>query len=139
MKYGSLVIEKKEYVLLKRLLNLSGYSKDEIVRRSVRKLINEMDTAQIVDDMEMPHDVVRFNSTVSISSEMGWYKAFQLVFPNERDVKQDKISILTPLGAAIIGYAEGDIVAWDFLDGPKQMRLDRVVQKRKPINISMVF
>lgn len=98
MKYGVLVIEKKEYVLLKKLMNLSGYYKDSTLRKSVQKLVGEMESAKIYDEANMPDDVIRFNSTVTIVSENGWRKQFKLVMPSDSDVKSDKISILTPWG-----------------------------------------
>mgnify|MGYP000347880173 CR=1 FL=1 len=60
MKYGSLVIEKKEYVLLKRLMNLSGYYKDETFRKSVEKLVHELKSAHIIDDDEMPDEMLDY-------------------------------------------------------------------------------
>ena len=60
MKYGNLVIEKKEYVVLKRLMNLSGYYKDDTLRKSVQKIVGELETAIIRDESEMYEDVIRF-------------------------------------------------------------------------------
>ena len=52
--------------MLKRLMNLTGYYKDNTLRSSVKKLVGEMETAQILDDGEMPKDVIRFNTMVTI-------------------------------------------------------------------------
>jgi len=49
MKYENLILEKKEYVYLKRILNISGYSKDFKTQRSLQRLFDELTTAQIVD------------------------------------------------------------------------------------------
>lgn len=46
----------------------------------------------------MPTDVVRFNSIVTIATEGGWRKNFQLVKPSDGDLKNNKLSILTPMG-----------------------------------------
>ena len=139
MKYGNLVIEKKEYVILKRLINLSTYYKDETFRKTVKKLIGELETAWIVDNSEMPEDVVRFNSIIDIGSKGGWYKTFQLVLPTESDIKKDKISILTPMGAALIGYAKNDSVIWDFPKGTKELTIKQVHQGKQHINLDMVL
>ena len=74
MKYGSLILEKKEYVYLKRILNISGYGNDASVTKSLVKLSEELKTAQIVDDDQVPEDIVRFNSIVTIASDNGWEK-----------------------------------------------------------------
>ncbi|SDE88838.1 regulator of nucleoside diphosphate kinase [Pricia antarctica] len=138
MKYKNLIIEKKEYVLLKRYMNLSGYYQDETLRKSVRKLLGELDSAQICDEADMPKDVIRFNTMVTIVSKKGWHKTFTLVLPTDSDMKNDKISILTPMGAAVIGYAEGDSVTWEFPSGEQQLIIEKVEQENKYIKANMI-
>ena len=139
MKYGNLVIEKKEYVVLKRLMNLSGYYKDDTLRKSVQKLVGELETAIIRDASEMYEDVIRFNTTVTIVSENGWHKKFKLVVPTDSDIKNDKISILTPMGAAVMGYSEGDSVVWEFPSGEQKLTIEKVEQENAPINLNKVL
>ncbi|SEK97634.1 regulator of nucleoside diphosphate kinase [Maribacter orientalis] len=139
MKHGNLIIEKKEYVLLKRLMNLSGYYKDETLRKSVKKLLGELESAKIVEDAKMPADVVRFNSVITIGSKEGWHKTFQLVLPTESNIKEDKISITTPMGAAVIGYAEGDTIIWEFPNGVKELTIEKINHEKKHINLDMVL
>ncbi|WP_373517895.1 GreA/GreB family elongation factor [Pricia sp.] len=139
MKYGNLLIEKREYVLLKRYMNLSGYHKDHTLRKSVKTLLGELDSAQICDDADMPKDVIRFNSTSTIVSKNGWHKKFRLVLPTASDVKNDKISILTPMGAAVMGYAEGDTITWEFPSGEQQLTIEKVEQENLHINANMVL
>ncbi len=139
MKYRDLIIEKKEYVLLKRLMNLSGYYRDDSLRKSIRKLAGELESADIRDEIAMPKDVIRFNSTISITAKNGWEKEFKLVMPNESDVKHDKISILTPMGAAIIGYAKGDSLVWEFPSGEQELTIDKVVQENSYLSLNMIL
>ena len=74
-----------------------------------------------------------------VYSENGWEKAIQLVIPSEKDNKQDKISILTTMGAALIGCSEKDTIEWDFPSGKQQIRIVTVIQdsKTKKINESV--
>ena len=139
MKYGSLVIEKKEYVLLKRFMNLSGYYKDDTLRTSVEKLVGELESASIYDETDMPKDVIRFNSIITIASENGWLRKFKLVMPNDSDVKKDKVSILTPMGAAVMGYAEGDPLVWVFPSGEQQLTIKKVEQEKRYMNSNMIL
>lgn len=139
MKYEKLFIEKKEFVLLKRFMNLSGYYKDDTFRKSVEKLVGELEAAQVCDDADMPKDVIRFNTTLTIGSEKGWRKTFKLVMPNESDVKNDRISILTPMGAAVMGYAEGDSITWEFPSGEQKLTIEKVVQENKHIDANMIL
>ncbi len=139
MKYNSLIIEKKEYLLLKRYMNLSGFYQDETLRKSVKKLVGELESAHILDESDMPRDVIRFNTMVTIASKDGWHKTFQLVVPTQSDVKEDRISILTPMGAAVMGYAEGDSVLWEFPAGEQKLTVEKVVQGKVPVKINMVL
>lgn len=139
MKYKNIIIEKKEYVLLKRFMNLSGYYKDDTLRDSVKKLLGELELALICDEQDMPKDVIRFNSTIEIASQNGWHRKFKLVMPNESDIKNDKISILTPMGAAVMGYAEGDTITWQFPSGEQILTIEKVKQENNYINVNMVL
>ncbi len=130
MKYGSLILEKKEYVFLKRILNISGYAEDFEIQKSLQRLSDELKNAQIVDEENMPNDVIRFNSKIMVYSETGWEKTLQLVIPSEKDAKQTKISVLTPMGAALFGYSEGDTVVWNFPTGEQKIKIVAVTQTR---------
>jgi len=123
MKYGSLILEKKEYVYI------SGYAEDFETQKSLQRLSKELKNAQIVNEADMPEDVIRFNSKIMVISENGWEKAIQLVIPPDRDAKQNKISILTPMGAALFGYSEGDAIEWDFPSGEQKLKIIRVIQE----------
>ncbi|HZW62645.1 MAG TPA: GreA/GreB family elongation factor [Flavobacteriaceae bacterium] len=137
MKYGSLILEKKEYVYIKRLLNVSGYVGDYEVQKSLAKFSDELKTAHILDEEEMPDDVVRLNSTVKVTSDGTWEKTIQIVKPADKDVKSNKISILTPMGAALFGYAENDKVHWDFPKGTQEIQILRVTQKTQDKNFDV--
>ena len=139
MKYGNLTIEKTEYVLLKRFINLSGFQKDSTVKKSILKLAEELKHAIICDKNDMPKDVIRFNSIITIQTNTNWTKEFQLVLPTDSDIKSNKISILTPRGAAVIGYAEGDTILWDFPSGEQQLKVSKVQQKESQIDIDVLL
>lgn len=138
MKYGNLILEKKEYVFLKRLLNVSGYYKDENTKESLKKLSTELTVARIIDNEEMPEEVIRFNSIVTVKSGT-WENQFQLVIPTERDIAANKISILAPMGSAVMGYAQGDSVIWNFPNGSKELLITSVKQAEKPIDIDVLL
>jgi len=138
MKYGNLILEKKEYVFLKRLLNVSGYYKDENTKTSLKKLSGELTSAIIYDNEEMPPDVIRFNSIVTVMSGT-WQSEFQLVIPTARDIASNKISILAPMGSAVMGYAEGDSVIWNFPNGKKELTIVKVTQAERPVDIDVLL
>ena len=135
MKYGSLILEKKEYVYLKRLLNISGYADHVTIQESLIRLSEELKNAQIVDEENMPHDIIRFNSRVTVSTETGWQRSIQIVIPANRDIKQHKISVLSPMGAALIGYSTDDIIEWDLHNGKQKIRIVGVEQHEKSLRL----
>lgn len=130
MKYGKLILEKKEHDLLKRILSMSKYHKDSTYKASISKLSEELKTAKIVSEKEMPEDVVRFNSTVSIQTPFSPEKSYQLVLPEQSNVQQNKISILAPMGSALIGYSKDDEISWQFPSGLNTIKIINVEQEK---------
>ncbi|MBQ0786891.1 MAG: GreA/GreB family elongation factor [Oceanihabitans sp.] len=131
MKYGSIVLEKKEYVTLKQLLKLSESDKVSTRKSSILRLKEELKSAIILDEKELPEDIIRFNSNVVVATKDGWQNDFQLVAAAESNFSKKKISILTPMGLAIIGYAHGDIIDWEFPGGVKSLEIKEVKQTEK--------
>ena len=129
MKYDNLILEKKEYVYLKRILNISGYSGDHQTQQTLMKLSEELKTATIIDDSQMPDDVIRFNSIASLVFDNGIEKTLQVVIPADKDVSKNKISILTPMGSALIGYSKDDLIEWDFPKGKLKIKITSVTQE----------
>ena len=84
-------------------------------------LLNELERANIVPDAAVPHDVVRMNSTVLFRTLGGDERAVQLVFPKDADIASGRISVLTPVGSALIGLRTGHSITWLTRDGRKQL------------------
>lgn len=135
MKYGSLILEKKEYVYLKRLLNISGYADNIAIQDSLIRLSEELKQAQIVDEELMPHDIIRFESYVIVAAASGWQKSLQIVIPSKRDIKQDKISVLSPMGAALFGYSTDDVIEWDLPNGKQKLSIVAVAQEETSLKL----
>ncbi|EGV42328.1 transcription elongation factor GreAB [Bizionia argentinensis JUB59] len=130
MKYGSLIFEKKEYVALKSLLNLSKNLKEDTRKYSVKRLEAELQKALIDDEELVPHDVIRFNSVITVATDDGWENTFELVMPNDKNHQNNKVSVLTPMGSAVMGYAQNDVIDWEFPGGIKKLRIISVVQNK---------
>ncbi|MCH8686587.1 nucleoside diphosphate kinase regulator [Pedomonas mirosovicensis] len=81
------------------------------------ELQNEIDRAKVVPLGAVPADVVRMGSIVEYRAESGPAKRVTLVFPGDADIADGKISILTPIGTALIGLAKGQSIAWTARDG----------------------
>lgn len=129
MKYGTLILEKKEHALLKSFFSMAKTHKDPSYRASVSKLSEELKLAKIMREKDMPADIIRFGSWVTIQAPFGPEKTYQLVRPEESDIAQNKISILAPMGSALIGYAKDDEIEWHFPSGMNSIKITNVEQK----------
>lgn len=133
MKYGELIIEKKEFELLKQIISMSQHYKDKSYRASIEKLLLEMNRAKVVSNAKMPLDVIRLNSEVTISIPGNVQRTYMVVTPELSDLKQNKISILAPMGLALFGYAKGDEIEWQFPKGTSNIKILDVVQHPQTI------
>lgn len=78
-----------------------------------RFLLDELNRADIVAPEWIPDNVVMMNSYVEfVDSHTGATRRVQLVFPYQADISRGRISVLSPVGAALIGLAEGQSIAW---------------------------
>jgi len=87
-------------------------------------LAYELSRATIVKNDALPKDRVRIGSTIKIKDlDTQNHLSFTLVLPDKADVKNQKISILTPIGSALIGFKEGDEVEWKMPAGIKKYQI----------------
>jgi regulator of nucleoside diphosphate kinase len=82
-----------------------------------RELLSEMDRARIVEAGDVPANVVRMGSTVTFESDDGHTRTMKLVYPADESLDQHRLSVMTPIGAALIGLAEGQSISWTARDG----------------------
>lgn len=91
-------------------------------------LIQELRKAKAVEPKKVPATVVTMNSIVEIFiASTGKTMTIQVVYPEHADLKQNKISILSPIAAAIIGYRVGDEVSWTVPAGQTTIRIKKLV------------
>ncbi len=109
------ILCEEDYNLLKQF---AGTKTDDISEMS---LAYELNRAVVVDNEALPVGTIRLNSLVSVKEvNSGKVTDFRIVMPIDADIKQKKISILAPLGAALIGFREGDEVEWKMPAGVKR-------------------
>ena len=91
-------------------------------------LEKELYRAVLVEPHDIPRDVVTMNSRVSITdTESGEKMVYTLVFPSKANIADNKLSIMAPLGMALLGYRKGDIVKWTVPSGVKKLRVDDII------------
>jgi len=112
---------------LKKLLFEARYNE---YRKSeyLDKLQMEIDRANVVSPRDIPNDVITMNSTVSlVDLETGEEEVYTLVFPEDADLGEGKISVLAPIGTAMLGYKVGDIFEWEVPAGKRNLRVEKII------------
>lgn len=98
-----------------------------------RQLLEEINRAEIVPASELPPNVVALGSEVEFEDESsGARRTVRLVTPGEADIEHGKVSILTSVGAGLIGMAAGAQISWPKPDGTER-RLRMVRVDRSPM------
>lgn len=81
-------------------------------------LADELTRAEVVKDEEFDANIVRMSSRVTFVDEVtNRTRTITLVYPDAADIDQNRISILTPIGAALIGLSPGQSITWPLPDG----------------------
>ena len=114
----------------KRLRDLLGEARYSEYRGSeyLDDLEQELDRAMIVDPKKVPPDLVTMNSQVRLEDlDTGEEMVYTLVFPEDADHTHNKISILAPIGTAMLGYRVGDIFEWKVPEGLSKMGIKEIL------------
>ena len=111
-----LIVSKDNY---KRIIDLALFAEDR-APEVASVLIAEMERARVVSPKALPSTAVQMGSTVAYRTDSGEERRVTLVYPGEADISQGKISILTPIGAALIGLSPSQSIAWIGRDGRQQ-------------------
>ncbi|HYH00462.1 MAG TPA: nucleoside diphosphate kinase regulator [Terriglobales bacterium] len=97
-------------------------------REYLAALEEELERAETVPAMSVPRDVVTMNSTVRVKDvESGKETTYTLVFPRDADFTRNRVSVLAPIGTALLGYRAGDVVEWRMPSGVRHLRIEDVV------------
>ncbi|MCM4172348.1 transcription elongation factor GreAB [Arenibacter sp. TNZ] len=128
MKYGSLILEKKDLAMIKQYQNINYHIEDYSHKDALEMLEENMTKAVVMDVEDMAVDIIRLYSIVTVTSKSGWSETFQLVLPLKDDVMANRISVQCALGASVIGRSEGDIVRYSTPIGVIPLKITKVAQ-----------
>jgi regulator of nucleoside diphosphate kinase len=102
----------------------AAYSSD---RQYLDTLEQELDRAEIVEPHAVPEDVVTMNSEVRLRDvDSGEVKAYTLVFPGQARTG-NSVSVLAPIGTAMLGYRVGDVIEWPVPKGIRRLEVVEVL------------
>jgi regulator of nucleoside diphosphate kinase len=113
-----------------RLVDLIVDAQSGEYRGSVylEKLRGELDRAQIVSPQQIPGDVITMNSKVVIRDlDSGEDEIHTLVYPEQANAAEGKISVLAPIGTAMLGYRIGDVFEWEVPAGKRRLRIEKIL------------
>jgi regulator of nucleoside diphosphate kinase len=127
------ILLKNDFEVLNGFVkNLQGMQVNE--KENFSKLYEELKKAQIVDAENFPGDIVRLNSTVVIKDlKTKRDMTITIVLPQKADIKQKKVSVLAPIGTALIGFRKGQTVSWQVPSGKKDFMIMEVRNEALPV------
>jgi regulator of nucleoside diphosphate kinase len=114
-----LIIRKDDFETIMTYLK-QGLASNKLSRKDVEELEAELKKAKLVNREELPADIVRLNSTVTIKDDKDpKLMEVTVVTPEKADIKQRKISIMSPIGTALLGFRKGERISWRVPAGKK--------------------
>lgn len=126
MKQRVIYASRIDYDRLSELIKAgTGSEKDQ---PHLRELRTELEKARVVDPREIPADVVTMNSRVRLRDlESDDEVIYTLVYPKDADVEEGKISVLAPIGTAILGYRAGATISWKVPAGLRKLLIEEIL------------
>ena len=127
-KETNIHITKPDYERLTKLIEITRERESDTNREYLDRLEDELDRAEMVQQKDIPADVITMRSTVRLkdldtSEEM----IYRLVFPTEANYDEGKISVLAPIGTAMLGYRRGDVIEWQVPSGVRRLGVEEVL------------
>lgn len=118
---NALLISQSDFDLLHLHLTRSGSNLSDFNKT---RLSDELKSAKVVKDKDLPENIASLNSFVGIKNiETGQTFRFQLVLPAEANFSEHKVSVFAPIGVALLGYSIGSEIQWEMPDGLKTFEI----------------
>lgn len=108
----TITLKKSEYDLILKLLESGTVELSPCTER----LMDEIDMAEVLDSRSsFPHNIVSVHSIVEYKNlTTGECRTVQIVYPREANILENKVSVFSPIGSALLGLKTGDITVWPF-------------------------
>lgn len=124
-----IVVTQKDLERLNQLLRDSRESRVES-EEYLRALAEELGRATVVAPEDVPPDTITMNSTARVAVEGSRkHQTWTIVFPQHANMDEGRISVLAPLGTALLGYREGDTLEWNVPAGRRRYRVVKIVHQ----------
>ena len=128
MKRPQIIVTFADHKKLNALLEEQRRYNQNRLPESFRSLATELERAELKDPAEIGSDVITMNSTARVVElETNDTMEYTLVYPEDADIESGKISVLAPLGTAMLGYRTGDVFQWEVPLGVRRFKVDAVL------------
>jgi regulator of nucleoside diphosphate kinase len=126
MNNENIIVTTADHAELNSVITFTG-KVSERAKWELRLLENELKRAQIVPSEEVPSDVITMNTRAEfLDLESGERMEFTLVLPADANINDGQISVLAPLGTAMLGYRVGDTFEWPVPYGIRHLKIIKV-------------
>lgn len=135
MTTQQLTLVQRDIEVLKKYLHES-----RLTDFNRERLLSEISTAQVVDEDELPEDVIGLNSVVHVKERQSNQSfIFQIVSAGAANVKKNKIGISAPIAIALLGYRTGSILNWEMPTGVQEYEVLQVSRVGVETPVSSAF
>jgi regulator of nucleoside diphosphate kinase len=137
MNVREILVSERDRVTIEKRIGLLTGGENQDSWDSVRRLHEELGRAKVIGEAELPGDVVTMNSSVVlVDLNTGGTRLYTLVYPGYFADAPDRISVLTPLGTALLGSRAGSVIEYESTSGAtRQWKLEDVVYQ-PPVAVS---
>ena len=124
----NIYVTKPDYERLTKLIEIAREHEGDANGEYLDRLEEELDRAEVVQQQAIPADVITMRSTVRVKDlDTSEEIIYRLVFPTEANYDQGKISVLAPIGTAMLGYRRGDVIEWQVPSGVRRLSVEEVL------------
>lgn len=128
MKEEPIIMTWPDHARLTKLVEERRHTNSGADSLAFKRLSRELERAQLVTGKDFPPDVVTMDSQVQIFDlEMGDRYVFTLSWPYQQKKADDGVSVLAPLGMALLGSRVGQEIEWPLPDGTCRLRVEEVL------------
>lgn len=122
----NIIVNRLDYARIKKCIN-DAKQFNSISNAEAQNLLKELNSAEIVEPEAIPSNVVTMNSIVKLSFSDGKKVQFQIVYPDQANLRENKISIFSPIATALIGYKVADEIEWIVPAGLTKIVIEEII------------
>jgi regulator of nucleoside diphosphate kinase len=122
-----IIMNKLDFARIMKCIQ-EAKSRKSINAAEAETLLAELRSARIVEPYEIPDNIVTMNSVVKIKFlKTGKEIKFRIVYPDQANIKENRISIFSPVATALIGYKVSDEIDWVVPSGLTRIRIEEII------------